>query len=67
MKANEKLITRTLEEDYPDKKRKELYENSPLLRYLEYKTRAVNSSSKARASYANLYAIYVLTEDYLNK
>ena len=38
---------------------------SPLIRYLVTKTQAANRGSKSRGSFANLYAIYVLVEDYL--
>lgn len=38
---------------------------SPLLGYLNHKTRSANKGSKARSSFANLYALYVLIEDYL--
>lgn len=41
-------------------------QNSELLQYLLKKTNSVNSSSKSRGSFANLYAIYVLVEDYIN-
>ncbi len=40
-------------------------QQSPLLQYIEIKTRSANRGSKARGSFANLYAIYVLVEDYL--
>ncbi len=39
---------------------KNVLELSPLLQYLNYKTRSANRGSKARSSFANLYAIYVL-------
>lgn len=42
-----------------------LLDASPLLQYLNIKTRSANRGSKARGSFANLYAIYVLVEDYL--
>lgn len=38
---------------------------SPLLQYINIKTRSASRGSKARGSFANLYAIYVLVEDYL--
>lgn len=38
---------------------------SPLLQYINIKTRSANRGSKSRGSFANLYAIYVLVEDYL--
>lgn len=44
-----------------------LLANSPLIGYLIRKTKAANRGSKARGSFANLYAIYVLAEDYLSK
>ena len=40
---------------------------SPLLQYLNLKTRSANRGSKARGSFANHYALYVLVEDYLSK
>ena len=39
---------------------------SPLLQYLNVKTRAANRGSKSRGSFANHYALYVLVEDYIN-
>lgn len=46
---------------------KEVLEKSQLLQYIELKTRSANKGSKARGSFANLYALYVVIEDYLNK
>ncbi len=43
-----------------------VYENSQLLQYLNLKTRSADRGSKARGSFANLYAIYVLVEDYIS-
>lgn len=43
-----------------------LLKNSELLQYLNIKTKAANRGSKARAGFANHYAIYVLIEDYLS-
>lgn len=48
-------------------KAREIYRDSTLIGYLEKKTRAANRGSKSRGSFANLYAIYVLVEDYLNQ
>lgn len=45
---------------------KEIFERSQLLQYLNHKTKSANRGSKSRGSFANLYAIYVLVEDYLN-
>jgi hypothetical protein len=45
----------------------DLLEKSPLLQYLNIKTRSANRGSKARGAFANHYALYVLVEDYLAK
>ena len=42
-----------------------LFEKSSLLQYLNINTRSAERGSKSRGSFANLYAIYVLVEDYL--
>ena len=42
-----------------------IYEVSPLIQYLNVKTRSATRGSKARGSFASLYAVYVLVEDYL--
>jgi hypothetical protein len=42
-----------------------IFQASPLLQYLNLKTRAAQRGSKARAALANHYALYVLIEDYL--
>ncbi|MCY4160597.1 MAG: hypothetical protein OXE77_01895 [Flavobacteriaceae bacterium] len=42
-----------------------ILKNSELLKYLNKKTRSVNKGSKSRSSFANIYAIYVLVEDYV--
>ena len=44
-----------------------VYENSQLLQYVNLKTKSADRGSKARGSFANLYAIYVLVEDYIEK
>lgn len=44
-----------------------IYSQSPLLQYINIKTKSANRGSKSRGSFANLYAIYVLVEDYLAK
>jgi len=44
-----------------------VFENSPLLQYLNVKTRSATRGSKARGAFANHYALYVLVEDYINK
>jgi len=43
----------------------DLFEKSHLLQYINLKTVSATRGSKARSSFANLYAIYVLAEDYI--
>jgi hypothetical protein len=45
----------------------EVYRASPLLGYLNYKTKSANRGSKSRGSFANHYALYVVVEDYIKK
>lgn len=42
-----------------------VFKSSDLLQYLNIKTRSASRGSKARGSFGNLYAIYVLLEDYV--
>ena len=42
-----------------------IFEKSQLIQYINEKTRSANKGSKSRSSFANLYAIYVIIEDYL--
>lgn len=44
----------------------DILEKSELIQYINIKTRSATRGSKARGSFANLYALYVLIEDYLN-
>ena len=44
-----------------------IFKASPLLGYLNVKTKAANRGSKARGAFANHYALYVLVEDYLKQ
>ncbi len=39
---------------------------SELIQYINIKTKSANKGSKSRGSFANLYAIYVLVEDYIS-
>ncbi len=43
----------------------EILSRSDIIQYLNYKTRSASRGSKARGSFANIYAIYVLVEDYV--
>lgn len=44
-----------------------IFSKSELLQYINLKTKSANKGSKSRGSFANLYAIYVLVEDYISK
>ena len=44
----------------------DIFEKSQLLQYINLKTRSANRGAKARGSFASLYAIYVVIEDYVN-
>lgn len=59
------IIREILEEHFSEEIAAELLTSSPLIGYLLKKTKAANRGSKSRGSFANLYAIYVLVEDYL--
>ena len=43
----------------------QIFEKSQLIQYLNFKTKSANRGSKSRSSFANLYSIYVLVEDYI--
>jgi hypothetical protein len=43
----------------------EIFQASPILGYLNNKTKAANRGSKARGAFANHYALYVVIEDYI--
>lgn len=45
----------------------DLFDKSLLLQYINIKTKSAQRGSKSRSSFANLYAIFVLVEDYINK
>lgn len=49
------------------KNAQEVFKKSTLLQYLSIKTSSVNKDSKSRANFGNLYALYILIEDYINK
>ena len=58
------VIQQILQEQFGDNAL-DLFEKSPLLQYINLKTVSATRGSKARSSFANLYAIYVLVEDYI--
>lgn len=43
----------------------EIYAKSLLIQYINEKTKSAGKGSKSRSSFANLYAIYVIVEDYV--
>jgi len=54
-------------EKYFGENSNEIFDKSQLIQYINEKTRSANRGSKSRSSFANLYAIYVIIEDYLSK
>lgn len=60
------VIRDTIEKHFPND-----YEGilgtSDLIKYIHTKTKSANSGSKSRGAFGNLYAIYVLVEDYVAK
>jgi hypothetical protein len=48
-------------------KANDIFDKSLLIQYLNEKTRSANRGSKSRGSFANLYAVYVIVEDYISK
>lgn len=60
-------IIKTILEDKFGEVGYQIFRESPLILYLNIKTKSSNKGSKSRGSFANLYAIYVLVEDYLVK
>lgn len=43
----------------------DIFDKSQIIQYINEKTRSANKGSKSRSSFANLYAIYVIIEDYI--
>ncbi len=43
----------------------EIYSKNLLIQYINEKTKSANKGSKSRSSFANLYAVYVIIEDYI--
>ena len=62
----ESYIKKYLHDKYGERS-EELYSLSYILQYLVNKTKSANRGAKARGSFANLYAIYVIVEDYLKQ
>ena len=61
------ISIKTILEKHFDSYAGQIFEQSLLIQYINEKTRSANKGSKARSSFANLYAVYVLLEDYISK
>lgn len=59
-----KTIKSILKKGFP-KLSEKIFSKSELIQYINIKTKSANKGSKSRGSFANLYAIYVLVEDYI--
>lgn len=65
MKITETFVADILKKEYP-KDFQKVYDNSPMLQYLDKKMKAVHGNSKTRRSLANIYAIYSILYFYQN-
>ena len=63
MKITESFVADILKEEFPIEFQT-IYNNSPLLQYLDKKMKAVHGNSKTRRSLANIYAIYSILHFY---
>ena len=70
MKITETFVADILKREYPQDFQK-VYDQSPLLQYLDKKMKAVHGNSKTRRSLANIYAIhsilYFYQDDFYEK
>lgn len=57
---------KTILGEYFGEDSEEVFNNSQLIQYLNFKTRSATKGSKSRSSFANVYAIYVIIEDYIS-
>lgn len=62
----EETIKDYLAKQYDADTAESMINQSYLLQYIILKTKSADRGSKSRGSFANLYAIYVIVEDYLN-
>lgn len=65
MKITETFVADILKKEYPEDFQK-VYNNSPMLQYLDKKMKAVHGNSKTRRSLASIYAIYSILYFYQN-
>lgn len=63
MKITETFVAEILKKEFPQDFQK-VYDNSPMLQYLDKKMKAVHGNSKTRRSLANIYAIYSILDFY---
>lgn len=63
MKITETFVAEILKKEYP-KDYQKVYDNSPMLQYLDKKMKAVHGNSKTRRSLANIYAVYSILNFY---
>lgn len=63
----ENYIKEELTSLYGDEGWKQIYDNSPLLQYLNLKSGAIHGNSKSRRSLANWYAIYSILYFYIEQ
>lgn len=61
------FIEKIIIEEFGENNANHLLQYSLMLKYLEKKTVSVDKDSKARGSFANLYAIYAVVQDYIDK
>ena len=57
-------ILEILEKNFPTDF-EQIYSNSELLNYINFKTKSANRGSKSRGSFGAIYSIYTLVEDYI--
>jgi hypothetical protein len=67
MKHNFTNIIKDILKNYFGENYEQIFKNSELIQYLNIKTVSADRGSKSRGSFANIYAIYVLIEDYIKK
>lgn len=67
MEHNFTPVIKSVLEKYFGEHGEDIFENSMLIKYLNEKTKSANKGSKSRGSFANLYAIYVIVEDYIQQ
>lgn len=65
MKHNFTSAIKKVLEKYFGENSEQIFKNNALIQYLNIKTVSADRGSKSRGSFANIYAIYVLVEDYI--